>query len=79
MIEDAPPLHRSISLLDLGRPLAEGSKTAGLRSEVNLVNISEVVRSSGGKLLGNLSRDDFDVVEDGVPQTIKILRPRGRA
>lgn len=43
------------------------------RAEVNLVNVSAVVRSSQGTLLGNLSKDDFEVIEDGVPQKIQFF------
>lgn len=43
------------------------------RSEVNLVNISAVVRSTEGNLLRNLDKDDFEVIEDGIPQTIQFF------
>lgn len=43
------------------------------QAEVNLVNITTVVRSSDGKLIRNLTKDDFEVVEDGVPQTIRFF------
>jgi len=43
------------------------------RSEVNLVNVTAVVRSTDGKLLRNLNKEDFEVIEDGVPQTIQFF------
>ncbi len=43
------------------------------RSEVNLVNISAVVRSDDGRLIRNLEKDDFQVIEDGVPQEIRFF------
>lgn len=43
------------------------------RAEVNLVNITAVVRSADGKLLTNLSKDDFEVIEDGVLQKVQFF------
>lgn len=43
------------------------------RAEVNLVNVSAVVRSGQGKLLENLSKDDFEISEDGVQQNIQFF------
>jgi Ca-activated chloride channel family protein len=50
--------------------LLAGQEAPAYRSEVNLVNITAVVRSSSGGLLRSLNKDDFQVLEDGVPQTI---------
>lgn len=36
--------------------------------EVNLVNVSFTVRDSSGALVGNLIQDDFEVLEDDLPQ-----------
>jgi VWFA-related protein len=41
-----------------------------IRSEVNLVSISVVVRDSHGRAVGSLSRDDFQIVDNGKLQTI---------
>jgi Ca-activated chloride channel family protein len=41
--------------------------------EVNLVNISALVRSSEGNLIPNLAATDFEVLEDGVPQKIQFF------
>lgn len=54
---------------------ALGSFLAGPRAaqqpihiEVNLVNVSFTVRDSSGALVGNLMQDDFEVLEDDLPQ-----------
>jgi Ca-activated chloride channel family protein len=47
-----------------------GEQPAAFRSEVNLVNIAAIVRSNDGKLLRDLGKEDFEVIEDGVPQKI---------
>lgn len=48
------------------------------RSEVNLVNITAVVRSADGKLLPNLDKGDFELIEDGVPQDIRFFAREAR-
>jgi VWFA-related protein len=41
--------------------------------EVSLVNILASVHDKHGGLIGNLTKDDFTVLEDGKPQTIKYF------
>jgi Ca-activated chloride channel family protein len=43
------------------------------RSDVHLVNVGFSVRDAAGKLHSNLTRDDFEVLEDGVPQKIAFF------
>lgn len=44
-----------------------------LRVKVNLVNVSFSVRDAGGALVQDLTRDDFNVLEDAVPQKIAFF------
>lgn len=44
------------------------------RSEVGVVNIFFNVKDKHGLLIPNLSKDDFQLSEDGKPQTIKYFR-----
>jgi VWFA-related protein len=46
---------------------------APIRVEVNLVNILCSVRNKQGGLVGNLTKDDFQVFEEGKAQTIKYF------
>jgi Ca-activated chloride channel family protein len=48
---------------------------AEFRADVHLVNISFAVRDSQGKLVIGLKQDDFEVLEDGVPQKIAYFAP----
>ena len=41
--------------------------------EVNLVNVSFTVRDAYGALVGNLTKDDFEVSEDDLPQKIAFF------
>lgn len=43
------------------------------RANVHLVNIGFSVRDSQGKLVTGLTKDDFEVLEDGVPQKIAFF------
>lgn len=44
-----------------------------IRVKVNLVNVSFSVRDSRGALVENLTKDDFEVLEDAVPQKIAFF------
>jgi len=48
-------------------------QTPTFRSDVNLVTVTFTVRDGAGKLVGNLSQDDVEVLEDGVPQKIRFF------
>jgi Ca-activated chloride channel family protein len=43
------------------------------RTDVHLVNVGFSVRDSQGKFITNLTQDDFEVLEDGVPQKIAFF------
>jgi VWFA-related protein len=43
------------------------------RKNVNLVNVFFTVKDHHGALIPNLSKDEFEVMEDGKPQTIKYF------
>jgi len=43
------------------------------RADVHLVNISFSVRDTRGALVTGLTKDDFDVFEDGVPQNVSFF------
>lgn len=44
-----------------------------IRVDVRLVNVAFAVRDSGGHLLTDLTKDDFEVIDDGQPQTISYF------
>ncbi len=44
-----------------------------IRVNVRLVNIAFTVRDAGGKLVTNLTKDDFEVFDDGQPQPISFF------
>jgi VWFA-related protein len=47
--------------------------TPSIKVEVDVVNVLCAVRNKAGGLVGNLSKDDFTLFEDGKPQTIKYF------
>lgn len=48
-----------------------------IRVEVNLVNVPFTARDARGRLVETLTRDDIEVLEDGVPQRISHFSPGG--
>jgi Ca-activated chloride channel family protein len=46
---------------------------AAFRADVHLVNVGFSVRDSQGKFVTDLAKDDFEVLEDGVPQKISFF------
>jgi VWFA-related protein len=52
---------------------AQSEPHATFRSDVNLVNVTFTVEDKEGALQPNLGQDDFVVLEDGVPQRIRVF------
>src|SRR5262249_55421360 len=48
-------------------------QTPTFRKTVNLVNVFFTVKDKHGALIPDLTKDHFDVVEEGQPQTIKFF------
>lgn len=51
----------------------EGRAQQPIHVDVNLVNVSFTVRDARGTLVDNLTKDDFEVFEDAVPQKIAFF------
>ena len=57
----------------IGLLAAASAAQTTFRSDVRLVNLAVAVRDASGRLVENLSQDDFEVLEDGVPQKIAFF------
>src|SRR5712671_3914016 len=55
------------------KPPNSEETTPSIKVDVDVVNILCSVRNKAGGLVGNLSKDDFTLIEDGKPQTIKYF------
>ena len=44
-----------------------------IKVDVSLVNVAFIVRDRSGALAGNLTKDDIEVLEDGVPQEVRFF------
>lgn len=66
-----------LALLPLSAAVAQSDKDRDnlptFRSQVNVVNLYFNVKDKHGELIPNLTKDDFQVFEDGKPQTIKYF------
>src|SRR4029453_4226940 len=47
---------------------AQPQSLATFRSDVQLINVGFTVRDAGGRLIENLTKDDFEIFEDGARQ-----------
>ena len=50
-----------------------GTAQTTFRSDVRLVNVAAAVRDASGKLVDDLKQDDFEILEDGVPQKLAFF------
>jgi VWFA-related protein len=73
---------RQIVLLLSAYALAFAQETPTFESQVNLVLVPVVVRDRQGRAIGNLTREDFRLLDNGAPQTIAafsaIERPKAQ-
>jgi hypothetical protein len=61
-------------VLSLGIPaLANSRERPSFQAEAKLVNITASVHGTSGQIIGDLTQDDFEVLDDGVPQTIRLF------
>src|SRR5215471_18702187 len=61
------------AVLCLAAGAAPAQDLPPIRVDVSLVNVGFSVRDSSGNLVTNLTREDFEVTEDGVPQKIAFF------
>lgn len=54
-------------------PLAGAQEQPRIRVNVRLINVAFTVRDAAGTLVTGLTKDDFEVLEDGIPQTIAFF------
>ena len=59
--------------LALVLPLLYGQQPPTFSSDVKVVNVLATVRDKQGKIVQNLTKDDFTLEEDGRPQTIRYF------
>src|SRR6516225_12196700 len=74
---DARGLRRFLVAVVFSAPLALPAlchaQEATFKNEVHLVDFTFSVRRANGTLVGGLTRDDFQITEDGVPQKIAFF------
>ncbi len=56
-------------------PSAPASSGATFRSGVDIVTVNVVVRDRKGRIVKNLRRSDFELLDSGVPRAIRDFRP----
>ncbi len=68
-----PPFRCSLLLALLLPALAPAQQVYTYKTETHLVDTTISVHNPQGGLVQNLTRDDFRIIEDGVPQTIRFF------
>ena len=63
----------AIPALVSGRRLGGQQETPSFSTDVKVVNVLATVRNKQGHIVNNLTRDDFDLEEDGRPQAIRYF------
>jgi hypothetical protein len=58
-------------------PVCLAQQSPAIQVNVRLVNVAFTVRDAGGKLVTNLTKDDFEVLDDGQPQPISFFARGG--
>jgi VWFA-related protein len=66
-------LRGAAALASAGRLPAWQDQTPKYSSDVNVVNVLAIVRDKDGRIVPNLTKDDFSIEEDGRPQVIKYF------
>lgn len=64
---------RAAALILLALPPARPQETPTFRSDVRLVRMLVTVRNDQGELTGGLTKDDFTITDNGVPQELAIF------
>ncbi|MBM3785499.1 MAG: VWA domain-containing protein [Acidobacteria bacterium] len=63
-----------LSFLLLAAPVALPQEAATIKTEVRLVNLTiTAAEADSGRLIPGLSREDFEVLEDGIPQNVEYF------
>jgi Ca-activated chloride channel family protein len=61
------------AVLCFAAAVAAAQDLPAIRVDVNLVNVGFSVRDTSGKLVTDLTKDDIEITEDGVPQKIAFF------
>src|ERR1044071_164200 len=76
--ESAPPASQQGSSQNQDKdkdqePVTDQGKIPTFRKNVTVVNVQFTVKDKHGTLIPNLTKDHFDLLEEGKPQTIKYF------
>jgi VWFA-related protein len=69
--EQAPPPGQATPE---GQPAQEGQPTPTFRVGINFVRVDAIVTDKQGNPVADLTKADFDVLEDGKPQTVETFK-----
>jgi VWFA-related protein len=70
-----PPPPPRLVLPEVPRPEPDQTKRPQFRSSVTRVEVSALVLDASGKPVRGLTADDFEILENGVPQAVRSFEP----
>ena len=56
-------------------PAADGGQRPTFRAQIDYVEVSAIVTDDAGNMVSDLKQADFQIMEDGKPQTITVFTP----
>jgi hypothetical protein len=60
----------------LSGALTARAQPADIRVDVNLVRVVTTVKNPAGQLVGTLSKEDFTILDNSVPQQVAVFERR---
>lgn len=67
------PSRRAFLISAISASALRGQDDATFKTEIKVVNVLASVRTKKGEIVRDLSKEDFSILEDGRPQTIKYF------
>lgn len=74
--ESAPPTAQEQGTGNNQEPVNKDGQIPVFRKNVNVVNVLFIAKDKHGALIPNLTKDHFDLFDEGKPQTIKYFSPQ---
>jgi len=71
---DTPPKPPSQGQASQGQPQEQDAQKPTFKAGINFVRVDVIVSDKSGNPVGDLQQNDFDVTEDGKPQTIESFK-----
>ncbi len=76
LVDGLPAQFRNAGDPPRPAPGARGETVPSFRSDVRLVPLLATVKDANGALVGDLTKDEFEILDNGVPQEVALFETR---